>query len=354
MHFRYRRPPPTLACMKHPSLVRGIAAMLGSASSSQVGAALGAHAFDAIGPAGVVAVRQLIALAVLLPVARPRMRRFTWAQWWPTLLLGLVFATMNLSLYLAIDRVGLGLAVTLEFLGPVAVALAASRTRADLLCAVTACLGVYVLVLPGPSSDYPGLGLGLLAAGCWAAYIVLNRLVGVRLPGLQAPAAATTVGALLYLPVLGTLAATGRLFVPTTLYAVATGVLSSVVPYILDLLALRLVPARFFSVFMSVHPVLAALAGLALLGQLLAPHEWVGIAIVVLANAAAIRATSGRTRPAADPPDRVTPQRRRGRPPRTAHPDPPIRAEHPGGTPWRRSPRAGPRARRTVPVPWRW
>ena len=100
--------------------------MLGSAASNQVGAAVGAHAFPTIGPAGVVAVRQFVAAAVLLPVGRPNLRRFTWAQWWPTLLLGLVFATMNLSLYTAIDRVGLGLAVTLEFLGPLAVALGGS------------------------------------------------------------------------------------------------------------------------------------------------------------------------------------------------------------------------------------
>src|SRR5687768_246656 len=100
------------------SVLKGIATMLGSGASSQIGAAVGAHAFATIGPAGVVAVRQFVAAAVLLPAARPAFRRFTWAQWWPTLLLGLVFATMNLTLYMAIDRIGLGLAVTLEFLGP--------------------------------------------------------------------------------------------------------------------------------------------------------------------------------------------------------------------------------------------
>src|SRR5690242_10919474 len=152
------------------SLAGGIATMVGSGASNQVGAAVGAHAFATIGPAGVVAVRQFVAAAVLLPVARPDLRRFTWAQWWPTLLLGLVFATMNLSLYTAIDRIGLGLAVTLEFLGPLAVALLSSRSRADLLCAVAAGAGVYVLVLPGPSSDVLGIGLGLVAAACWASY----------------------------------------------------------------------------------------------------------------------------------------------------------------------------------------
>jgi inner membrane transporter RhtA len=282
------------------SLLGGIATMVGSGASNQVGAAVGAHAFATIGPAGVVAVRQFVAAAVLLPVARPNLRRFTWGEWWPTLLLGLVFATMNLSLYTAIDRIGLGLAVTLEFLGPLAVALAASRTRLDLFCAVAACAGVYVLVLPGPSSDYLGVGLGLLAAVCWGSYIVLNRLVGARLPGLQAPAAATTVSALMYVPVAVTLIAHGHWTGRAILYAVAAGVLSSVVPYAADLIALRHVPAHFFGVFMSIQPVLAALAGLLLLGQVMRLHEWAGIAVVVVANAVAVRAASS-SRPAERP-----------------------------------------------------
>ena len=270
------------------SLFGGIAIMLTGALSNQVGAATGAHAFPAIGPAGVVAVRQIVAAVVLVPLARPPFRRMTWAQWWPTLLLAAVFAVMNLSLYTAIDRIGLSLAVTLEFLGPLAVALAGSRTRVDLVIAVAAGVGVYVLVLPGPSSDYVGLALALVAAGCWASYILLNRLLGGRLPGLQAPAAATSVSALVYLPVLLVLIADGRLRGLPLLYALAAGVLSSAIPYAADLVALRRVPARFFGVFMSVNPVIAALAGIVLLDQLLDLHEWLGIAMVVTANAVAV------------------------------------------------------------------
>ncbi|MGW4466664.1 EamA family transporter [Micromonospora sp. NPDC004704] len=277
-------------------VIGGLAIMTASAASNQVGAAVGAHAFTTIGPVGVVAVRQLVAAAVLLPVARPNVRRFTWGQWWPTLLLGLVFATMNLSLYTAIDRIGLGLAVTLEVLGPLGVALAGSRTRRDILCVVAAALGVYVLVLPGPSSDYLGVGLGLLAAACWAAYIMLNRLLGGRLPGLQAPATATAVSALLYLPVAAFLIAQGRLHGTALLYAVVAGVLSSVVPYAADLIALRRVPARFFGVVMTVHPVLAALAGLLILRQALDLHEWAGILLVVTANVLAVATARTRSR----------------------------------------------------------
>ena len=270
-------------------LARGIATMIGSGACNQVGAAVGAQAFATIGPAGVVAIRQFVAAAVLLPVARPRLRSFTWAQWWPALLLGVVFAVMNLSLYTAVDRIGLGLAVTLEFLGPLGVALAGSRTGRDLLCALGACAGVYVLVLPGPSSDYLGIGLGLLAAACWAAYILLNRTAGARLPGLQGPATATAVSALIYLPFAAILFTRGWAGVP---HAVAAGLLCSVIPYAADLVVLRHVPARFFGVFMSIHPVLAALAGLAILGQALHVHQWLGILVVVSANAVATASTA--------------------------------------------------------------
>jgi inner membrane transporter RhtA len=282
-------------------MLRGIATMLGSALANQVGAAVGAHAFGTIGPAGVVAVRQVVAAAVLLPVARPPVRRMTRAQWWPVLLLALVFGCMNLALYTAIDRIGLGLAVTLEFLGPLGVALAGSRSVRDLLIALAVAAGVYVLVLPGPSSDYLGLALGLLSAGCWAGYILLNRIAGARLPGLQAPAVATTLCALAYLPVVVVLSAHGRLGGAALAEALTAGVLCSVVPYAADLTALRYVPARFFGVFMSAHPVLAALVGVLLLHQLLALHEWAGIAVVVLANAAAVAPTARRGRPAPDP-----------------------------------------------------
>jgi inner membrane transporter RhtA len=208
---------------------------------------------------------------------------------------------MNLGLYTAIDRVGLGLAVTLEFLGPLGVALAVSRSRRDLGIAAAAAVGVYVLVLPGPASDYVGVGAGLVAAASWAAYILLNRVAGARLPGLQAPALGTALCALAHLPVLLVLTAQDRLAGMPLLYAGVAGVLASAVPYAADLIALRFVPARFFGVFMSVHPVLAALAGMALLGQYLVAREWIGIALVVVANAAAVAGGHAATPPSARP-----------------------------------------------------
>ncbi|WP_437114537.1 EamA family transporter [Streptomyces glaucescens] len=271
----------------------GVAAMLGSGLSNQTGAAVGALAFPVLGPVGVVAVRQYVAAAVLLPLARPRLRSFTWRQWWPVLLLAVVFGTMNLSLYSAVDRIGLGLAVTLEFLGPLGIALATVRRRLDACCAVLAAAGVVVLMRPQPSADYAGMGLALLAAACWASYILLNRTVGTRLPGAQGAAAAAGVSALLFLPA-GLLVVVHR---PPGAWAagcaVAAGVLSSAVPYLADLLTLRRVPANTFGLFMSVNPVLAALAGRLVLGEGMGAWEWAGIAAVVTANAVSMAVPRG-------------------------------------------------------------
>lgn len=306
MHFSYARGWSILRCMRTsqseaPTVVipgnpaegprrrlPGMAMMFGSGLSNQVGAATGALAFGVIGPAGVVAVRQWVAGAVLLAVGRPKVRAFTWRQWWPLLCLAAVFATMNLSLYTAIDRVGLGLAVTLEFLGPLAVALAASRRAVDLGCAVVAGAAVVALVRPQPSTDYVGIALGLLAAACWASYILLNRTVGARLPGVEGSAAAAGISGLLYLPV-GIAVLVHHPPTATALACAATaGILSSAVPFLADLLALRRVDARFFGIFMSVNPVLAALVGMVVLGQSLGWVEWLAIAAIVTANGVSV------------------------------------------------------------------
>jgi inner membrane transporter RhtA len=262
----------------------GVALMLGSGLSNQVGAATGALAFPVIGPAGVVAVRQWVAGLLLWTIGRPRVRRFSWRQWWPVLSLALVFATMNLSLYTAIDRIGLGLAVTLEFLGPLAVALAASRRPVDLSCALFAGGAVVVLTRPQPTTDYLGITLALVAAVCWASYILLNRVIGRRLPGAEGPAAAAGLSALLYIPVGIVMLVRHPPTAGALGYAAAAGVLSSAVPFLADLLVLRRVPARFFGVFMSVNPVLAALVGLAILDQSLGWAEWLAITTIVTAN----------------------------------------------------------------------
>jgi inner membrane transporter RhtA len=279
---------PVAVSARQGERLTGIALMTGSAASNQLGAATAALAFPVLGPAGVVAIRQWVAGAVLLIAVRPRFASFSREQWRPVLALALIFATMNLSLYLAIDRIGLGLAVTLEFLGPLSVALLASRRVLDLGCALVAGAAAVVLARPQPSTDYAGLALAVLAAACWAGYILVNRVVGTRLPGSQGPAAAASLSALLYVPVGIWVLASHPVTAAALGRAATAGLLCSAVPMVADVLALRRVPTRFFGVFMSVNPVFAALTGLVILRQSLAFAAWLAIAAIVSANAVSV------------------------------------------------------------------
>lgn len=266
----------------------GVATALGSAASNQFGAAMGSFAFPVIGPVGVVAVRQVVAAVLLLSVARPRLRSFTWAQWWPVLLFSAVLATMNLALYLAIQRIGLGLAVSLEFLGPLCIALVNTRSWVGALSAIAAGAGVLAITHPDASSDYLGIGLALVAACCWASYILLNRTIGRRLPGLQGTAAASGVSAMVFLPIGIAIMVATKPNAATVLFAIAAGVFASAVPFALDLLALRRLPTGLFGVLSSAQPVFAAAIGVVLLRETLVPVEWIGILLIAGANVAAL------------------------------------------------------------------
>ncbi|GAA2871616.1 EamA family transporter [Paenarthrobacter ilicis] len=267
---------------------KGVATLMASALSNQLGAATGSLAFPVLGPVGVVAVRQLVAAAVLLPIVRPRLLELTWRQWWPVLLLAVSFGTMNLGLYASIQRIGLGLAVTLEFLGPLALAIISTRRIGSMVCALAAAAGVVAITQPKASMDWVGIALGLLAACSWAAYILLNRTVGRRIHGIQGTAAATGVSAVLFLPVAVVVFISQPVDVVSVLCAVGAGVLASVLPYVADLVALRRVPANLFGVLMSINPVFAAIIGAVLLRQELAAVQWVGIGLIVVSNAAVL------------------------------------------------------------------
>ncbi|WP_233575929.1 EamA family transporter [Saccharopolyspora rhizosphaerae] len=271
-----------------PSRGAGVALMSGSALSNQSGAAIGSLAFDIITPAGVVAVRQWLAAVLLLALTRPRLRELTRAQWRLVIALAAVFAVINLALYSAIDHIGLGLAVTLEFLGPLAVALAGSRRRTDLGCALLAATGVAVLMRPQPTTDYLGMGLALLAAVCWACYILLNRALGRSLPGAQGTATACGLSGLVFVPIGIAVLVTHPPTAPALACAITAGVLSSAVPFLCDALALRHVPAPLFAIFMSLNPVLAATTGMLILDQHLDAAQWASIAAIVTANATTI------------------------------------------------------------------
>jgi inner membrane transporter RhtA len=267
-----------------------------SAASNQLGAATAALAFPVLGPVGVVAVRQWVAAAVLLATIRPRFTTFTRAQWRPVLALALIFAVMNVALYGAIDRIGLGLAVTLEFLGPLSVALLASRRKLDLACAAAAAAGVIILARPRPSADYAGIALGVAAAACWALYIMVGRVIGRRIPGAAGPATAAGVSALLYVPVGAWVLATRQVIALDVIAldlgrAAVAGLMCSAIPMAFDLQALRMVTPRFYGVFSSIQPVFAALVGLLIPGQSLGLLDWLAIAVIVCANGACVGST---------------------------------------------------------------
>lgn len=267
---------------------RAFAVIAASALSSQTGAAVGSYAFSTLTPVGVVAARQLAAATVLTILARPKPWAFTRTQWTPVLLMAVFFAGMNTSIYAAIDRLGLGTAVTIEFLGPLAVAVVATRRRRDWVCAALALLGVILLTRPGPSSDLLGLGFALTAAACWAGHILAARVLGRRLPGKQGVegvAVATTISSAALLPIAVLIVIHMEPPAEAFLYAAGAGLLASALPYTLDLLVLRRVSPVVFGLGMSLNPLFAALIGALFLAQHLPVLGWVGIALVMAANA---------------------------------------------------------------------
>lgn len=268
------------------------ATVVGGAASVQVGAAIGATIFPLVGPAGVVALRQAFAAVALLAVSRPRLRLLTWAAVRPAIALGAVLVVMNVAVYAAVERIGLGTAVTLEFLGPLALALLASRRRLDLVCAVMAAAGVALLTGSVPGIDLLGIVLALTAAAAWAAYILLSQRAGRTLPGVQGTAIASLVAAVLTSPllVLALVSLEAHEIVLVLAVGAAAALLSSALPYSIDLVVLRRMPRQRFGVLQSVHPAAAALAGFVVLGQALAPWQIAGLALITVANAVAVGA----------------------------------------------------------------
>ena len=261
--------------------------------SVQFGAALAATLFDELGPSGTTLLRLLFAAAILVVLWRPDPRGYATAQLRLAGLFGLVLGLMNLTFYLALDRLPLGVAVTIEFVGPLGVAVATSRRRADRAWAALAAGGIVLLVNPGGGSIDPlGLLFVLLAGGCWAAYILLAQRAGPSFEGGRGLAMAMAVAALVPL-VPGVLEGGGALLDPRLLLlGAAVGILSSVIPYSLEFEALRRMPANVFGVLMSLEPGVAALAGFVVLGQALGLRELVAIAVVVAASVGITRAAS--------------------------------------------------------------
>jgi inner membrane transporter RhtA len=270
---------------------RSIALVFAAIVSVQAGAAVAIELFAELGPVGTVVARLVFSALVLLALWRPSLRTLRGDGARDAVLFGLALAGMNTSFYLALDRIPLGIAVTLEFVGPLGVAFAASRQRSDLLWAALAAIGILLLSpAPGSGIDAPGALLALLAGAFWAAYIVLSQRVGQAFPGGSGLAIAMTIAALLVLPA-GVADAGSALLRPELLaIGFAVAMLSSAIPYSIELEALRRLPRGVFGVLMSLEPAVAAGLGFLLLGQDLAARELVAIAFVVAASAGALRA----------------------------------------------------------------
>ncbi len=266
---------------------------MGAVLSVQVGAAVATTLFDELGPSGTVLLRTGFAAVILVAIWRPKVPRGASGPLRDAVMLGIVLAGMNLSFYAALDRIPLGIAVTLEFTGPFAVAVAGSRRASDLVWVALAAGGI-VLLSPGVHGSLDGLGvaLALLAGGFWAAYIVLAARVGRGFSGGQGLALAMAVAAVVLVPVGVAGGGGGALGHPGVLaVGLAVAVLSSAIPYSLELEALRRLRKGTFGVLMSLEPAVAALVGLAVLGQGLSATEAVAIALVVAASAGALGAT---------------------------------------------------------------
>jgi inner membrane transporter RhtA len=264
--------------------------VLGAVSVVQFGAALAKSLFDELGVGGAVFLRLATAAVILALIWRPRIAGHDRRDLWLAVLFGLTLAAMNFAFYSSIDRIPLGIAVTFEFVGPLGVAVFGSRRPLDLAWVALAAAGILLLSdFGGADLDGLGIALALLAGAFWAAYILLSVRVGVVFPGGSGLAVAMIVASVLLAPV-GVAEAGGELLVPWILaVGTAVGLLSSAIPYSLELEALRRLPAGVFGVLMSLEPAVAALAGFVMLGEDLAANEVVAILLVVAASAGAAR-----------------------------------------------------------------
>jgi inner membrane transporter RhtA len=259
--------------------------VVGAIASVQFGSAVATHLFASVGPSGAVLLRLVTASIILIALWRPRVRGVGRPELVLAGLFGLSLAGMNLLFYASLHRIPLGIAVSLEFVGPLGVAVAGSRRRIDILWVVLAAAGIIALT-HGGHGHLSGLGIAfaLLAGAMWGAYILLSARVGRAFDQGTGLALAMCVATVVALP-FGIVSAGSHLFTAHSLaIGAAVGVLSSVIPYSFELEALRRIPSHVFGVLMSIEPGMAALAGFLVLGQGLSVRALVGLVLVVAAS----------------------------------------------------------------------
>ena len=257
--------------------------------SVQAGAAFAKHLFVTFGPLGTVFLRVSLAALVLWLWVRPRWRELSAKGWQTTLLFAAVLGGMNATYYLSLERLPLGLAVTIEFLGPLTVALWQSHRLLDVVWVILAAAGIALLNPFSGALDPIGLALALFAGFCWGAYILLGQRLGGTLPGQQGLALAMAAAALMLVP-FGAVSAAPVVLDPVWFGAAfAVALLSSVVPYTLEIEALRRMPTRVFGILMSLEPAVAALMGLLILHEALNGNQVIAIGLVMVASYGAMR-----------------------------------------------------------------
>jgi inner membrane transporter RhtA len=253
----------------------------------QLGAALAKSLFPLVGANGTAALRLAIAALILLAVWRPWRLRFTPAQLRTVIVYGVAMGWMNYFFYLAISYIPLGITMALEFTGPLGVALFAARRPVDFLWILLAGLGLIALLplgLGGQPLSALGVAYALGAGACWALYIIFGRRAGAAHGG-QITALGTVIGAVMIVPI-GLAHSGAQLFAPSLLpAAIGVAVLSSALPYSLEMYAMPRIPTRTFGVLMSLNPALGAVAGLIFLGEMLSVVQWAAIASIVAASA---------------------------------------------------------------------
>jgi inner membrane transporter RhtA len=272
--------------------------VVGGLVCQEAGAGLAVLLFPSVGAVGMVMLRLVFSAIILLLVFRPSVRGRTRSDWLTVIGFGLALAVMNTLFYLALTRLHLGATVTLEYLGPLVLSVVVSRRASAWLWAVLAFAGVVLLGRGGFGSlDPVGVALALGAGVMWVAYILLSARAGARFARLEGLALAMAIGGILMLPVGVVTAGTALLNPITLVLGLAVAILSSTIPYGLELFALRRLPAATFSILLSLAPALAAVAGVVILGQQLTVLDAVAIGLVVVASMGAVSAASRRIPP---------------------------------------------------------
>lgn len=283
--------------LKLPAWLSPVWLVIGSIASVQLGAAFAKSLFPLAAPTAVAWLRMAVSALIFWVIARPRVRGRSWPEWRVVLSYGLALATMNWAIYMAFSRIPIGLAVTIEFLGPLSLALIGSRRTRDYLWVALAAVGVALLGVFPVSVDWIGVGFALLAGIGWASYIVLGRRTGRRWEGITGVSMGSVVGAAVFL-VPGVIAGGADLLQPKVLLLGAlVGLLSSVIPYGLEMVALRSIPSGVFGILMSLEPAAAAAFALLVLGEQLSWVELVAMVCVVIASIGSTRSLASAPAP---------------------------------------------------------